>query len=107
MEYKEDSSASLDRALREIRRLWRETGGDELLPSSRNEELQAYYNATIHSVLRELEQLRRLSTTGAGTDLVDRFKGTQRLMFQQMRLLSNIGAVLLPLPSGQTPGHAA
>lgn len=87
---------SADEILREIRRLWKETGGDDLLPAaSRNAELQAYYNATILNLLSELEELQDLSTAEADAEFLRQFTAARFLMFQQLRLLSNIGTVLL------------
>lgn len=103
----EGNAESVNQAFVEIRRLWHETGGEELLPaSSRDEELQAYYNATILNVLCELEELKELSVSVADAEFMQRFKTAQRLMFKQMRLLSNIGRVLLPLPIVQNPQPA-
>ncbi len=93
------NTAANRHSVAEIRRLWKQTGGENLVPtSSQNEELQAYYNATVLNLLCQLEELQESSMSDSAMSFVRKFGAAHDMMFQQLRLLTNIGTVLLPLP---------
>lgn len=96
---KQDLERLPNRAISQIRRLWAQTAEEqttEVFPTVES-ELQGYYAATICSILGTLDELDQASNDpNSKQQFAQRFQAVRPHIVRKLRLLTEIGRVLLP-----------
>jgi hypothetical protein len=89
---------SFPSTLTQIRRLWSQTSDERSSESfaSVETELQEYYVATICNILALLHDLEKLSSKNSPEEFVAAFEDRRSRIIRQLRLLSEIGRLVLP-----------
>jgi hypothetical protein len=84
-----------ERVLRQIRRIWQETGGANLdLTHGDPQELRLYYTETLLNMLLELAELEDLAESQLTGDPLTKFSAIRSLLCSQARLLTDVGLLL-------------